>query len=98
VVKTCPHLQPIADALEQRGIALEPIASPYADDWAWHACDCTFDADALRRRLGLDGGVEYIEYDGRVAGSDATFGCKRCRCVIMGLHPRYAPARARRLA
>jgi len=82
----------------KRKIALAPTESPYGDDLRWFSCACTFDEPALRTRLGLGGGVRYVEYDGRVAGSDATFTCKACGCVIMGLHPRYAPARARQLA
>lgn len=95
-VKTCEHLQPLERLLAQRRIALDAIASPYDDDWRWFGCACTFDAVALRKRLQLARGVRYEEYDGRVAGSDATFGCARCRCAILGLHPRYSP-RARRL-
>lgn len=34
--------------------------------------------------------ILYEEYDGRVAGSDATFYCPKCRRAIMGRHRRYA--------
>jgi hypothetical protein len=93
----CVHLRPIVDALSAAKIALKPIDSPYDDDSAWWACNCTFDVKSLRARLALDGTVTYYEYDGRVAGSDATFECKRHKMVIMGLHPTYAPRAARRL-
>jgi hypothetical protein len=98
IPRTCAHLAPLEQALAKRKIPLTPIESPYGDDLRWFSCACTFDEPALRARLGLGSGVRYVEYDGRVAGSDATFGCEACGCVIMGLHPRYAPARARRLA
>lgn len=96
--KTCEHLAPLEWALAKRKIALKPIASPYDDDNRWFGCNCTFDEKALRARLGLQESVRYIEYDGRVAGSDATFMCERCHAVIMGLHPDYAPPRAPRLS
>jgi hypothetical protein len=35
----------------------------------------TFDELGLRARLVLPEFVRYVEYDGRVAGSDATFTC-----------------------
>jgi hypothetical protein len=89
---TCEHLEPLAQVLAKRRIALAGIDSPYDDDarWRWFGCKCSFDGEALRKRLNLEPCVQYVEYDGRVAGSDATFRCARCRCVIMGYHPRYA--------
>ncbi len=97
-MKTCPHLAPLEGELARRRIALKPIASPYGDGGAWHGCDCTFDGPRLIERLGLPACVRYVEYDGRVAGSDATFTCTSCGHVILGLHPAYAPASTRRVA
>jgi len=69
----------------------EPVPSPYGPDWGlWTPADCTFDATPLRARLGLPDFIRFEEYDGRVAGSDATFYCPECRRALMGLHPRYA--------
>jgi hypothetical protein len=97
-MKTCKHLRPIEAALADKKIDLVAIESPYATtEFRWFGCDCTFDAEALRKRLGLGERVRYDEYDGRVAGSDATFTCDECRCVILGLHPSFAPKRAPRL-
>jgi hypothetical protein len=90
-MKTCEHLQPVADALAEHGIALSAIESPYAtNEYRWFGCECTFDADTLRERLKLHPCVSYYEYDGRVAGSDSTCTCAECRCVILGLHPSFA--------
>jgi hypothetical protein len=97
-VKTCDHLQPIERALAEQGIVLEAIESPYAEnEYRWFGCGCTFDADALRERLELHPCVSYDEYDGRAAGSDSTFTCAECRCVILGLHPSFALPGAPRL-
>jgi hypothetical protein len=96
-MKTCEHLEPLEGALADADIALKKITSPYGDDWRWFGCDCTFDERALRKRIALAKSVHYEEYDGRVAGSDATFGCKACKCAVMGLHPAYAPKKTRKL-
>jgi hypothetical protein len=90
-VKTCPHLEPLELELEAQGIALgEGGRSPYADSGVWFPVDCVFDALALRARLQLPEFVTYEEYDGRVAGSDATWYCTQCSRAIMGIFPRYA--------
>jgi len=91
IVKTCEHLQPIETALAEQGIDLGAMESPYATtEYRWFGCGCTFDAAALRERLELHPCVSYYEYDGRAAGTDATFTCAECRCVILGLHPSFA--------
>ncbi len=98
-MKTCNHLAPLEDALAKKKIAVRAIESPYdTKDYRWFDCDCTFDATALRARLHLDACVVYDEYDGRVAGSEATFTCQTCLCVIMGPHPSYASKKTPRLA
>lgn len=83
-------MRPLVEALAAAKITLEPTSSPYNDDFTWWKSDCTFDEEALRRRLALDPCVTYNEYDGRVAGSDATFACEQDGVVLMGWHPRYA--------
>ena len=88
---------PIADALAAAGIELVRAGSPYGDDNTWWSCACVFDEKRLRERLSIDASVTYYEYDGRAAGSDATFTCKDHKMVIMGLHPSYAPKDTRRL-
>jgi hypothetical protein len=87
-------------ALAERSIEIGPGGcSPYGDEWGlWHEVSVTFDEPSLRARLHLDDCVTYEEYDGRVAGSDATFYCKLCKRAIMGLHPRYAPRGTVRVA
>ena len=92
MTKTCPHLAGLEAELIARGVAVgDGGESPYGPDWGlWSAVSCTFDEPALRARLQIPDCVEYTEYDGRVAGSDATFYCKECKRAIMGLHPRYA--------
>ncbi|MEO5960093.1 MAG: hypothetical protein ABIR80_13330 [Opitutaceae bacterium] len=99
-MKTCPHLAPLERELAAQSIALgDARVSPYGESAGhWCACECTFDAPALRTRLALPACVNYDEYDGRVAGSDATFFCTLCKRAIMGLHPHYAKAETRRLA
>jgi hypothetical protein len=99
-MKTCTHLEPLERELDAQGIVLgEPRVSPYGPQAGnWCACDCTFDAPTLRTRLALPACVTYEEYDGRVAGSDATFFCKECNRAIMGLHPNYANAATKKLA
>ncbi len=89
---TCAHLEPLELELGKLGVQLgEPTPSPYGPEWGlWSSVDCTFDARALRARLGLADFIRFEEYDGRVAGSDATFYCPRCRRAIMGRHPGYA--------
>ena len=98
-METCPHLEPLERELEAKGIALgEGGDSPYGPDWGvWYPCDCSFDGERLRSRLGLADCVDYTEYDGRVAGSDATFYCRECKRAIIGIHPRYAGAAVVRL-
>lgn len=89
---TCVHLEPLEAELKRHGMQLgEPMPSLYGPEWGlWSLVDCTFDANALRARLGLADFIRFQEYDGRVAGSDATFYCPRCRRAIMGMHPAYA--------
>ena len=90
-MKTCVHLEPLERELENHGIALgEGGRSPYSDAGVWYPVDCVFDGPALRRRLGLPDFITYEEYDGRVAGSDASWYCWKCGRANMGLHPNYA--------
>ena len=90
-MKTCEHLEPLERAIEARGVAIgEGGQSPYSDSGLWHPVECTFDGPALRARLRLPEAITFEEYDGRVAGSDATWYCWKCSRAIMGLHPRYA--------
>jgi hypothetical protein len=97
-MNTCPHLEPLELKLAAHSIPLGPGGdSPYGPDWGvWFPVSCVFDEPSLRKRLALPEWVIYEEYDGRVAGSDATFYCKLCKRAIMGCHPRYAgPATSR---
>lgn len=98
-MKTCPHLEPLERALAAANIPLgEPAGNPYSEEFGlWFACDCVFDAPALRKRLQLPDFVTYEEYDGRAAGSDATFSCKQGKRAIMGTHPSYAGSKTHRL-
>jgi hypothetical protein len=78
--------------LEARGVALgEGGRSPYSDDGVWFPVECTFDGPTLRARLQLPEAITYEEYDGRVAGSDATWYCWQCKRAIMGMLLKYAP-------
>lgn len=92
-VKSCEHLAPLERELSRIGVELgEAMQSPYGSEWGdWFPVNCTFDGEMLRARLELPEFINYEEYDGRVAGSDATFYCKTCNRAIMGLHRRYAP-------
>ncbi len=98
-MKTCPHLEPIEQALAERGIRIgDPVESPYGlDSGLWYPCDCVFDEKALRARLPLAACVEYSEYFGFAAGSDAEFYCKECRKALWGCHPRLAKKATPRL-
>jgi hypothetical protein len=90
-MKTCVHLEPLETELALRGVALgEGGESPYSDSGVWFPVNCIFDGAALRTRLNLPDFITYEEYDGRVAGSDATWYCQKCSKAIMGMHPRYA--------
>lgn len=91
-MKSCPHLEPLERYLEARGIVLgEGKTSPYGPEAGlWCEAECTFDAPALRVRLGIPDSITYEEYDGRHAGSDATWFCRECKRAIWGSHPRYA--------
>lgn len=94
MLRTCPHLAPLEKELEARGVTIgEGSRSPYGDLGIWYPVDCTFDEAALRTRLHIGPAVSYEEYDGRVAGSDATWFCSACQRALMGIHPRYANAR-----
>ena len=76
-----------------------PVPSPYGPDWGlWSEVDCVFEAASLRVRLGLPDFIKFEEYNGRVAGSDATFYCPQCKRAIMGRHHRYAGPKTARLA
>jgi hypothetical protein len=98
--RTCPHLEPLEKELERAGVALrEPVPSPYGPEWGlWSEVDCVFEAASLRARLGLPEFILFEEYDGRVAGSDATFYCSKCKRAIMGRHHAYAGPTTARLA
>ena len=97
---SCIHLAPLEAELERRGVKIgETMPSPYGPEWGlWSEVNCTFDAGALRERLGLPDFIRFEEYDGRVAGSDATFYCPRCHRALMGRHPAYAGPTTPRLA
>jgi len=99
-VKSCPHLEPLEQELARQGVALgEPAVSPYGPSAGlWCACNCVFDEPSLRARLKLPATIRYDEYDGRVAGSDATFFCPECKRAIMGIHPNYARPTTPRVA
>lgn len=88
----CRHLQPLAQALAAANIELVPIDSPYGEGSTWWRCGCTFKAQALRKRLGLEACVVYVEYDGHAAGADATWTCEEHQVVFMGPHPAWASA------
>ena len=94
IMKTCPHLEALEIELATQGVALGAGGeSPYGPDFGtWFQSPCTFDEPSLRERLKLDDSVQFTEYDVRVAGSDATFYCEKCKRAITGMHPRYAPA------
>jgi hypothetical protein len=98
-MKTCPHLAVLEQELASRGIELGPGGiSPYGPELGtWFPCDCVFDEPSLRTRLRIPECVDYQEYDGRMAGSDATFFCRSCKRAIMGMHPRYANRQTPRL-
>ena len=98
--KTCAHLEPLEKELEARGVRIgEPMPSPYGPEWGlWSEVDCTFDAASLRARLRLPEFIRFEEYDGRVAGSDATFYCPRCHRALMGRHRAYAGPTTPRLS
>src|SRR5262245_1533116 len=99
-MKTCPHLLPLERELEAHGISLgDGMPSPYgADLGTWYWCDVLFDAASVRTRLQIPPFVPFEEYDGRVAGSDATFYCPQCKRAIMGVHPHYAKPTTPRLS
>ena len=84
-------------ALTEAQIALEPISSPYGDDFTWWRCDCLFHAPSLRARLQLEPCVVYNEYDGHAAGADATWTCQEHNLVLLGPHPRWAAKGIRRV-
>ena len=100
VLKTCPHLEPIEQAILNAGVAIGGgMPSPYSGaGGTWYPVSCTFDGPSLRERLNIPAFVQFAEYDGRVAGSDASFYCTQCKCAIMGLHPNYAKADTPRIA
>jgi hypothetical protein len=84
-MKTCEHLEPLEQMLEAQGIELgEGGKGPYDEGGVWFEVNCVFDGPALRARLPLPELVTYEEYDGRAAGSDATWYCTQCRRAIMG--------------
>ena len=98
-LKTCLHLQQLEQVIESCGVAIgEGGESPYSDEGVWFPVSCTFDGPALRARLELPDFVTFEEYDGRVAGSDATWYCWKCKRAIMGMHPRYAAIDIPRIA
>lgn len=97
--KTCVHLEPLERALLAKGVAIgDPATSPYGAQWGlWSWCDVCFDGPAVRAQLSLPDFITFEEYDGRVAGSDATFYCPQCKRAIMGVHPNYAKPTTPRL-
>ncbi len=93
-MRTCPHLESLESEIESRGVEIGAGGdSPYGSDLGvWFPVSCTFDELSIRTRLNIGPDISFEEYDGRVAGSDATWYCKQCKRALMGLHPRYAPA------
>ena len=88
-MKTCVHLEALERELEAQGVPLdEGGRSPYGEDLGiWYGVSCTFDEPSLRARLHIPESVSYEEYDGRVAGSDATWFCREHLRAIMDLLP-----------
>ncbi len=98
VIAPCEHLRPLVEAIRAAKIVFGPIVSPYVNDgMTWFTCGATFDEPVLRTRLSLADFVTYTEWDGRVAGSEATFACTRCNQAILGQHPLYASSKTPRL-
>jgi hypothetical protein len=98
-VRTCVHLEPLENELAKQGVELgDGGRSPYSDSGVWFPVNCTFDGPAVRARLALPDFITYEEYDGRVAGSDATWYCWKCSRAVMGMHPRYAKATTPRIS
>lgn len=91
-MKTCVHLEALERELEAQGIPLGAgVQSPYGPQLGiWYPVGCTFDEPSLRARLHIPESVSYDEYDGRAAGSDATWFCREHGRALWGEHPLYA--------
>lgn len=96
-MKTCEHLEPLVTAIEEAGLTVARIDSPYGGDATWWSAPCTFVESPLRKRLGLAKSVTYVEYNGMSAGADATWTCGEHDIVIIGPHPSFAPKGTTRL-
>jgi hypothetical protein len=89
----CRHLQALERELRASGVAIELETKDWSKGDAagfWLYFRARIDPDATRRQFHLPEGIEYDEWDGRVAGSEAGFHCTSCNSGVMGVHPAAA--------
>lgn len=82
---TCEHLQALEEAIASSGIAI----AAKGDWWGSGSSrniyfNCVLDSSAIREQFKLPEFVEWYEYDGRVAGQEAGFHCKKCNSLLVG--------------
>ena len=84
-IQTCEHLKELEKAIRNAGV----IIVTYGDWWGTGNkqniyFDCVLDQKAIEKEFELAPFVEWYEYDGRVAGSEAGYECKQCSSLLVG--------------
>jgi hypothetical protein len=89
VLLTCEHLQALEQALRSSGVQIELEDRDWEHKEAgfWVYFRARIDRDATLAQFPMRPIVEWHEWDGRMAGQEAGFECKRCNSAIMGVHP-----------
>lgn len=82
---TCEHLQDLEASARKAG--LEVAAT--GDWWGSGSAKsvyfaCVLARDVIERSFRLPDFVEWHEYDGRAAGHEAGWRCKRCNSLLVG--------------
>lgn len=85
VMITCEHLRPIEVSAREAGLKIEA-----SGDWWGNSSTqniyfaCALNKAALVKEYILPDFIEWYEWDGRVAGHEAGFHCKRCDSLLVG--------------
>jgi len=87
---TCKHLQPVEKLALSSGMEVAT-----SGDWWGNGChqsvyfNCVLTRGIIENLFHLPEFVEWYEYDGRVAGHEAGFHCKKCNSLLVGGFPAY---------
>jgi len=87
----CEHLKPLENDLISKSMELTFRGKPWGDNCKeWVYFNCYLDRRAIEKKYNFPAFITYHEYDGRVAGQEAGFVCKKCHDAVMGIHKSYS--------